>query len=163
MSISDINEPKIPFFTRFKNRFSLSLLSFPLNNIRCRALRLCSFKIGFKVYIGSGLTVASILGDKRCELEINDRVALGPNVTLLLSSDANWSKLNKVIEPIRGKIIIEKDCWIGANVVIMPNVTIGKCSVVGSGAVVTKDIPPYSVVAGVPAKVIRTLNKEELE
>lgn len=53
-------------------------------------------------------------------------------------------------------VIIEDDVWIGANVCINKGVTIGKGSVIGGGSVVTKDIPPYSIAVGVPAKVIRT-------
>jgi len=53
------------------------------------------------------------------------------------------------------QIIVEDDCWIAANSVITSGVTIGKHSVVGGGSVVTKDVPPFSVVAGNPAKVIK--------
>jgi acetyltransferase-like isoleucine patch superfamily enzyme len=53
-------------------------------------------------------------------------------------------------------ITIEDDCWIAANSVILAGVTIGKGSVVAAGSIVTKDIPPYSVVAGVPARVIKS-------
>lgn len=52
-------------------------------------------------------------------------------------------------------IVIEDDCWIGVNSVIMPGIKIGKGAVVGAGSVVTKDVAPYSVVAGAPAKIIR--------
>ena len=52
-------------------------------------------------------------------------------------------------------IVIENECWIGANVVIVAGVTIGKHSVIAAGAIVTKDIPPYSVAAGNPARVIK--------
>ena len=55
---------------------------------------------------------------------------------------------------IFGKVIIEDDAYIGANALIMPGVTIGKNSMVAAGAVVTKSVPPFSVVAGNPAKVI---------
>lgn len=55
-------------------------------------------------------------------------------------------------------IVIEDECWIGANAVITAGVTIGKHSVVAGGAVVTKSVPPYSVVAGNPAKVIKQYN-----
>ena len=53
-------------------------------------------------------------------------------------------------------MIIGDDCWIGRRVMIMPGVKIGEGCVIGAGAVVTKDIPPYSVAAGVPAKVVKT-------
>lgn len=54
-------------------------------------------------------------------------------------------------------VVIDDDVWIGANAVILPGVTIGQHVVVAAGAVVTKDVPDYSVVAGVPAKVIKQL------
>jgi acetyltransferase-like isoleucine patch superfamily enzyme len=57
-------------------------------------------------------------------------------------------------------ITIEDDCWIGANAVITAGVTIGKHSVIAGGAVVTKNIPPFSVAVGNPAKVIKQYNFE---
>lgn len=51
-------------------------------------------------------------------------------------------------------VVISDDVWVGANAVILPGVTIGTHAVVAAGAVVTKDVPPHTVVAGVPAKVI---------
>ena len=54
-------------------------------------------------------------------------------------------------------VVIEDDIWIGANAVILPGVKIGNHSVVAAGAVVTKDVPPHTLVAGVPAKVIKQL------
>ena len=54
-------------------------------------------------------------------------------------------------------VTIGDDIWIGANAVILPGVTIGNHSVIAAGAVVTKDVPPYTLVAGVPAKIIKTL------
>lgn len=55
-------------------------------------------------------------------------------------------------------IVIEDDCWLGAGAVITDGVRVGQGSVVAAGAVVTKDVPPHSVVAGVPAKVIKTID-----
>ena len=54
-------------------------------------------------------------------------------------------------------VIIENDVWIGANAVVLPGVKIGTHSVIAAGAVVTKDVPPYSIVAGVPAKIIKKI------
>ncbi len=53
-------------------------------------------------------------------------------------------------------VVIEDDVWIGSRVIILPGVTIGKGSVIGASAVVTKSVPPYSVVAGNPAKIVKT-------
>ncbi len=60
-----------------------------------------------------------------------------------------------------GKVTVKQNPWIGMNVTICPGVTIGKYAVVGAGAVVTKDVPDYAVVAGVPAKVIKMLDPND--
>ncbi|TFH50109.1 MAG: acyltransferase [Bacteroidia bacterium] len=135
---------------------------FPYNRVRVWGLRLCGFKVGRKVYIGPGLVIASLISEAGCDLIIGDRVAIGPRVILALSSDANWSKLNSVIEPVRGTIRLCNDCWLGAGVIVLPDITVGECSVAGAGSVVTSDIPPYSIFAGVPAKMIRIIDREKL-
>ncbi|HOZ23028.1 MAG TPA: DapH/DapD/GlmU-related protein, partial [bacterium] len=56
----------------------------------------------------------------------------------------------------KGGVVIEDDCWLGAGVMVLDGVTIGTGSVIGAAAVVTKDIPPYSVALGIPAKVVAT-------
>ena len=58
----------------------------------------------------------------------------------------------------RSFVKIEDDCWIAANSVILSGVTVGKGSIVAAGAVVTKDVPPFSIVAGNPAQVIKSRN-----
>ena len=60
-----------------------------------------------------------------------------------------------------GKVTVKKNAWIGMNVTICPGVTIGEYAVVAAGAVVTKDVPDYAVVGGVPAKVIRMQDPAE--
>lgn len=59
------------------------------------------------------------------------------------------------------KITIEDDCWIGVNTVVMPGITIGKGAIIGANSVVTKDVPPYSVAVGSPARVIKQRLKFE--
>src|SRR5438067_757519 len=88
-------------FTKIKRKIARNLASsFPLNSVRIYGLRLCGFKIGKQVYIGPGLTLTMPNAASQCYLEIRDRVAIAPRVTLVLSSDANWSKLNDLIPPI---------------------------------------------------------------
>lgn len=57
-------------------------------------------------------------------------------------------------EYVLGKVVIEDGAYIGVNAVVLPNVTIGKCAIIGAGAIVTKDIPAYAIAVGCPAKVI---------
>jgi len=52
-------------------------------------------------------------------------------------------------------VVIEEDCWLGTGAIILPGVRIGEGSIIGAGAVVTKDIPPMSVAVGVPARIVR--------
>lgn len=59
------------------------------------------------------------------------------------------------------RVKIGNNVWIGSNVTILPGVEIGEGAVVGAGSVVTKNVPQYSIVAGNPAKIIKTLNKGE--
>ena len=69
--------------------------------------------------------------------------------------------MNPALRPVvsKGEILIEDNVWVGDKVSIMPGVHIGRGSIIGSNAVVTKDIPPYSIAVGCPAKVIKTLEK----
>lgn len=61
------------------------------------------------------------------------------------------------------QITLKRGCWVGANVILLPGVTIGENAVVGAGSVVTKDVPPKVVAAGNPAKVIKILYKTHME
>lgn len=156
--LREIPSKRISFLSRLTVKLGKFLARFfPLNAVRVWGLRLCGFKIGKNVYIGSDLIIASILGCKDCILEIGDRVAIGPRVTIVLSSDANWSRLSDVVTPIRGKVTIKNDTWIGAGAIILPNITIQEMSIIGAGSVVTKDVPSYTVVAGIPAKIIKKI------
>jgi len=83
-----------------------------------------------------------------------------PRVSLITGASPSFSRLKKIYKSFGGKIVIEDDAWIGAGAIILPNVTIGEGAIVGSGAVVTKDVPPYTVVVGVPARPIKKINLE---
>lgn len=78
---------------------------------------------------------------------------------IILTQNHNWENLNIPIMEQgyeeRKNVYIEDDVWIGARVTILPGVTVGAHSIIGAGAVVTKDVPEYVIVAGVPAKVIK--------
>jgi acetyltransferase-like isoleucine patch superfamily enzyme len=111
--------------------------------------------IGNNTLIGIGNTIIG-------PITIGNNVIFAQNI---VASALNHEYKNPHI-PIRqqaintAKIIIEDDCWIAANVVITAGVTIGKHSVVAAGAVVTKNIPPYTVVVGTPAKIFKVFNAD---
>jgi len=97
-----------------------------------------------------------IIADCGGKIVIGNNVMIGPN-TVMRSSNHIYSDLDMPMNMqghAAGHILIEDDVWIAANVVILPNVKIGAHSIVAAGAVVSKDIPGYSIVAGVPAKII---------
>lgn len=150
--------PKLSFIKMIKIKLGKYLAkSFPFNKVRIFGLRICGFSVGNKVYIGEDLIIASPISEKSCNLIIGDRVAIAPRVTIVLSSDANWSRLMENIEPVKSTIKLNDDCWIGAGAIILPGVNVGKMSIIGAGAVVTKDVDDYTIVAGVPAKIIKTM------
>lgn len=96
-------------------------------------------------------------------IEIEDEVGIGPG-TIILSSQHSVNTLKKSIltsSLIFKKVKIKSGCDIGVGAIILPGVTIGKNSVVGAGAVVTRDVAAFSVVVGNPAKLLRKgLNKK---
>ena len=97
----------------------------------------------------------TIIGPVRIGSHVN--LAQGITVTAL---NHNFKDSDKRIDEqgvSTNPVTIGNDIWIGANAVILPGVTIGDHSVVAAGAVVTKDVPPHSLVAGVPAKVIKQI------
>ena len=84
---------------------------------------------------------------------------IGPEAALLTANHDFDDLLILKCKPI----LIKKKAWIGARAVILPGVTVGEGAVVASGAIVTKDVPPRTVVGGNPAKVIKYLDKEGKE
>jgi len=119
-------------------------------------LRWAGVQIGREVYIADGITIVEELaGDDR--ITLGDRVSLAPRVTLVTSSHPNRSRIAAFAPVARGPITIEADAWIGAGAVILPNVRIGRGAVVGANSVVTEDVPPLTVVAGLPARQVRAL------
>ena len=137
---------------------SLAKSPFIPNGLRISLLRRSGIRIGDDVTIGEGFTVSCNLGYEP-DLTIEDRVAIGANITVILTSTFNTHPSMNVF----GQVVIRHDAWIGAGVIILPDITVGNNSVIGAGAVVTKDVPPYCVVAGVPAKVINQLPPAEIE
>ena len=132
-------------------------MRFPYSKVRIYSMRKLGYKVGEQVYFPADLMIGQNLVDDKAYIEIGDRVAIGPRVTLIPVEHANASRVRAVMGVRMGGVKIKDDVWIGAGVIILSGVTVGECSVIGAGAVVTKDVEPYTVVAGVPAKKIRNL------
>lgn len=164
--------PQILFYT-IANRLPKS--TFPGGKIykaaRCflakQMLKKCGRKVTIenRCYIGSGKNIS--LGNysgigQRCYLQgkitIGDYVLMAQEVMILTENQ----RIDDLSMPMKFQgnqkacpICIEDDVWIGARAIILPGVTIKKGAVVGAGSVVTKDVEPYTMVAGNPAKYIR--------
>lgn len=91
---------------------------------------------------------------KKGLIEIEDEVSMGPFVSIVAEAMPNYSFISEYNVSKIGKIIIRRGAWIGVGAVILPGVEIGTGAIIGANAVVTKDVEPYAIVAGVPAKKI---------
>ncbi|MCZ7672776.1 MAG: acyltransferase [Chloroflexi bacterium] len=98
-----------------------------------------------------------------CSIAANKLVRIGKNCnigTYVIMMDNDFHRLEperRYEFPESEPIILENNVWLGARVIVLKGVTIGEGSVIGAGSVVTKDIPPRSLAAGMPAKILREL------
>lgn len=125
-------------------------------------------------YMGINYSPIVIIGDgtwigKNCSIAAINKVEIGKNV--LFAGNVHITDHNHGYEDIskpitiqtlisKGPVVIDDDCWLGYNSEILSGVHIGKHSIVAARAVVTKNVPPFSIVAGNPAKVIKQYNFE---
>jgi acetyltransferase-like isoleucine patch superfamily enzyme len=114
--------------------------------------------------IGSGLSIGdySNIG-AYCYVGCSGKIEIGKNVLMspyvsLFAENHNYQDINIPMREqgvTRSPIVVEDDCWLASKSTILAGVRIGRGSIVAAGAVVTKDVPPYTIVGGVPAKIIR--------
>lgn len=113
-----------------------------------------TISIGNDVFIGANTVIQSVSS----EIIIGNHIALGPGVNIY-GSDHDYKKVGKYVRNIvkisDTNIIIEDDCWIGANVIILKGVRIGKGSIIGAGTILTHSVQPYSIVYGKAENVIK--------
>ena len=113
---------------------------------------------GKNIQIGDNVHIAAVDG-----ITIEDNCLIASNVFITDHDHGNTNKEDLKMEPKNRiinskKVRIGQNCWIGQNVCILKGCVIGENSVIGAGAVVTKSFPPYSILAGNPAKIIKNLN-----
>jgi|APSaa5957512535_1039671.scaffolds.fasta_scaffold19906_2 maltose O-acetyltransferase len=102
--------------------------------------------LGYNSYYGQG------------EIIINDNVLIGPFVSITPSNHIKVNGNYRNSKYKNERVVIEKNVWIGAHVSILSGVIVGEGSIVAAGSVVTKSVPKNTIVAGVPAKVVKYLN-----
>ncbi|MGW8256654.1 MAG: acyltransferase, partial [Thermoguttaceae bacterium] len=115
------------------------------------------------IFVGDNVDLGtrSFIKAPKSKVTIGNKVLFGPDV-VIIGGDHNTSVVGQFIRDVTETlpendrdVTIEDDVWIGARAIILKGVLIGRGSVVGAGSVVTKSVPPYAIVAGAPAQVIK--------
>ena len=130
-----------------------------LDDVRILTPFSCDFgnrvTFGKNVFINHSAILSSSGG-----IEFGDNVMVAPGLKI---ATINHDMYDRHVTYTYGKVTVKENAWIGMGVTICPGVTIGKYAVVAAGAVVTKDVPDYAVVGGVPAKVIKMLDSTQIK
>lgn len=124
-------------------------------------LRACgggSLRMGNRIALNGNARIIADFGS----IEMGSSILIGPNVVIRSSNHQTVRQGVPIWEQGQtgGRIVVGDDVWIGANAVIVADVTVGSHAVIAAGAVVTRDVPEYAVVAGVPARVIGDRRKK---
>ena len=126
---------------------------------------------GYNIHLGNHVSLGSgmVCMCTNAPIHVGDHVMFGPNVTVI-TGDHRIDMVGKYMIDVSEAdklpendlpVVFEGDNWIGANTTILKGVTVGRGAVVAAGAVVTANVPPYAIVGGVPAKVIKYRFDEE--
>ncbi|NBB22844.1 antibiotic acetyltransferase [Runella sp. CRIBMP] len=131
---------------------------------------LSNCSLGDYVYIADNSLLSNTTIGKFCSIGPEVRIGLGIHPTSFISTFPTFfstkqqcqiTLVEKDYIEETGAVTIGNDVWIGANALVLYNVTIGDGAVIAAGSVVTKDVPPYAIVGGVPAKIIKKRFSEE--
>ncbi len=133
----------------YRNLFQVHSEATILLGVTCRGYRI-------KIGQGSVINTGTILDGRGAELWIGNYVDIAPNVRI-------WTLDHDPNSPTHAErpraVIIEDFVWVASDSTILPGVTLGKGSVIGAGSVVTKDVEPYTIVCGIPARKIAERNR----
>jgi maltose O-acetyltransferase len=148
--------------------------------LRSRALRFAGARIGHGTTVWGRISVAGAdnpaaaldigsfcringgcVFDMSAPISIEDHACLGHEVMLLTGTHQIGPQGRRAAELRTARVVVGRGAWLGARSVVLPGVTIGAGAVVAAGAVVTADVPPNTLVAGVPARPIRELPTDE--
>lgn len=155
---------KMPESDSFINLGAKPFRRFLCQHIFDHASKTCNIEKGVFFGNGSGITIGKQSGiglNARIQgpLTIGNHVMMGPDTIIYTKNhETKRTDIPMIEQGITAprEVTIEDDVWIGARVVILPGVCIGKGSIVAAGSVVTKDVQPYTIVGGVPAKKIKS-------
>ena len=117
---------------------------------------------GHHVHFGTGVYAnfnLTLVDDTH--IYVGDYTMFGPNVVLATAGHPITPELRKRGYQYNAPIHIGNNCWLGTGVLVMPGITIGDNVIIGAGSVVTRDIPPYSLAAGNPCRVIRKITEKD--
>lgn len=123
-------------------------------------------KLGVKMGEGTFPNMGFQCTSNQNNISIGKNVSIAPNVLIISESSANNGEEINRVEYVKNeltkvaRVVIEDETWIGANVTILPGVTIGRCSIIGANSLIVKDVEPYSIYAGNPAEKIKDLSEQ---
>jgi acetyltransferase-like isoleucine patch superfamily enzyme len=128
----------------------------PSYKIRVAFIRLSGIRVGRGVFIGNFVMFDSEYPEL-IEIEDEVSIALGSIVIAHSAGSPFQSRLKLAGSPPQ-KVVLRRGCWIGAGAIILPGTTVGEAAIVAAGSVVNQDVPPYTVVAGNPARPVKKLD-----
>lgn len=168
-SVKNLFNPRISLFSIISANAKVDKTAYIYRGVKAK-----NAVIGEHSYIAANTDIENAEIGKFCSIADHCRIGMsGHSLQCISTSPIFTQKLNALQEKwvendvfdykgIEERVYVGNDVWIGSHVLIKGGVTIGNGAVIGAGAVVTKDVPPYAVVGGVPAKVIRYRFSEDI-